>query len=135
VALAIVHGDQITHEGFGTADPTGRLMTPQTPVMLASLAKPMTGLAIMQLAEAGKIDLDAPVQRYIPWFRVADEVASAQITVRHLLYHTSGLPEKAGTEYGFKGDDAPTRGTAGAAHHHWRAVGGVPYALNYWCNF
>jgi CubicO group peptidase (beta-lactamase class C family) len=80
-------------------------MTPQTPVMLASLAKPMTGLAIMQLFEAGKIDLDAPVQRYIPWFRVADEAASAQITVRHLLYHTSGLPVSAASEYGLSGDD------------------------------
>jgi CubicO group peptidase (beta-lactamase class C family) len=108
VALAIVHGDQITHmKGFGIADPAGRQMTPQTTVMLASLAKPMTGLAIMQLVEAGKIDLDAPVQRYIPWFRVADEDASAQITVRHLLYHTSGLPEKAGTEHGLSGDDRP----------------------------
>jgi CubicO group peptidase (beta-lactamase class C family) len=106
VALAIVHGDQIVHmKGFGIADPAGRPMTPQTPVMLASLAKPMTGLAIMQLFEAGKIDLDAPVQEYIPWFRVADEAASAQITVRHLLYHTSGLPESAASEYGLSGDD------------------------------
>src|SRR5207302_1882135 len=39
-----------------------------------------------------KVELDAPVQRYLPWFRVADPVASARITVRHLLYHTSGIP-------------------------------------------
>ena len=45
----------------------------------------------MQLVETGKINLDAPVQRYLSWFRVADEVASAQITVRHLMTHTSGL--------------------------------------------
>jgi CubicO group peptidase (beta-lactamase class C family) len=49
----------------------------------------------MQLVEAGKIELDAPVQRYLPWFRVADPAASARITVRHLLYHTSGLPDSA----------------------------------------
>jgi CubicO group peptidase (beta-lactamase class C family)/pimeloyl-ACP methyl ester carboxylesterase len=108
LALAIVDGDQIVYmKGFGIADPSGRPMTPQTPVMLASLAKPMTGLAIMQLVEAGKIDLDAPVQHYLPWFRVADEAASAQITVRHLLYHTSGLPESAGSEYGLRGDNRP----------------------------
>jgi CubicO group peptidase (beta-lactamase class C family) len=47
----------------------------------------------MQQVESGKVDLDAPVRRYLPHFRVADEVASAQITVRHLLHHTSGLPE------------------------------------------
>ena len=50
----------------------------------------------MQLAEAGKVDLDAPVQRYIPWFRVADLEASTLITVRHLLNQTSGLTEGAG---------------------------------------
>ena len=50
----------------------------------------------MQLAEAGKVDLDAPVRRYIPWFRVADPEASALITVRHLLNQTSGLTEGAG---------------------------------------
>ena len=46
----------------------------------------------MQLVEAGKVELDAPVQKYVPWFRVADANASAQITVRQLLYQTSGLP-------------------------------------------
>jgi CubicO group peptidase (beta-lactamase class C family) len=45
----------------------------------------------MQLVEAGKLELDAPVQRYLPWFRVADPEASARITVRHLLNQTSGL--------------------------------------------
>src|SRR5690606_26374360 len=42
--------------------------------------------------EAGRVDLDAPVRRYLPWFRVADADASAAITPRHLLGHTSGLP-------------------------------------------
>ena len=50
----------------------------------------------MQVAEAGTVDLDAPVQRRIRWFRVADPQASAQITVRHLLNQTSGLTERAG---------------------------------------
>jgi CubicO group peptidase (beta-lactamase class C family) len=45
------------------------------------------------------VDLDAPVQTYLPWFRVADEAASAQITVRMLLNHTSGIPGSAGMEY------------------------------------
>jgi CubicO group peptidase (beta-lactamase class C family) len=46
----------------------------------------------MQLVKTGKVDLDAPVQRYLPWFRVADADASARITVRHLLNQTSGFP-------------------------------------------
>ncbi len=96
VALGLVHNDQIMHvQGFGTADQSGRVVTPQTPFILASVSKSFTALATMQLVEAGKVELDAPVQRYLPWFRVTDPVASARISVRHLLYHTSGLPDSA----------------------------------------
>jgi CubicO group peptidase (beta-lactamase class C family) len=108
LALGIVQGDQIIHlKGFGIADPSGRAVTPQTPFQIASLGKPMTGVAIMQLVEQGKLELDAPVQRYLPWFRVADEAASAQITVRHLLYHTSGLPQTVDFPYALRGDNRP----------------------------
>src|SRR5437588_6822185 len=93
VALGLVHNDQIVHlRGFGSADQSGRAVTPQTPFILGSVSKSFTALAVMQLVEAGKIELDAPVQRYLPWFRIADPVASARITVHHLLYHTSGIP-------------------------------------------
>jgi CubicO group peptidase (beta-lactamase class C family) len=93
MALGIVQGDRIAHlKGFGIAKPDGTPVTPQTPFDIASLAKSMTAVAVLQLAEQGTIDLDAPVQRYIPWFRVADLAASSQITVRHLLNQTSGLP-------------------------------------------
>jgi len=96
VALGLVHNDQIVHlRGFGEASQSGRAVTPQTPFILASVSKSFTALAIMQLVEAGKVKLDAPVQRYLPWFRVADPVASARITLRHLLYHTSGIPSSA----------------------------------------
>jgi len=108
LALGVVQGDQIVHlKGFGVAGPDGRAVTPQTPFQLASLGKPMTGVAVMQLVEAGKIDLDAPVQRYLPAFRIADAAASAQITVRQLLYHTSGLPGTVGMEYVLSGDARP----------------------------
>jgi CubicO group peptidase (beta-lactamase class C family) len=108
LALGIVQGDQVIHlKGFGIADPSGRAVTPQTPFHIASLGKPMTGVAIMQLVEQGQIELDAPVHHYLPWFRVADEAASAQITVRHLLYHTSGLPITVGMEYALRGDNRP----------------------------
>ncbi len=97
VSLAIVEGDKIMHmRGFGQARPDGEAPTPQTPFFIGSLTKSFTALAVMKLVEAGKIDLDAPVQRYLPWFRVADPQASAQITVRHLLNQTSGLPTLSG---------------------------------------
>ena len=93
LALAIVKDEKIVYlKGYGQADPSGRPMTPQTPLILGSITKSFTALAVMQLVEAGKVELDAPVRRYIPWFRVADPNASAQITVRQLLYQTSGLP-------------------------------------------
>jgi CubicO group peptidase (beta-lactamase class C family) len=92
-SIAIVEGDKIMHlRGFGRAGPGGETPTPQTPFFIGSLTKSFTALAVMQLVEARKVELDAPVQRYLPWFRVADPVASAQMTVRHLLNQTSGLP-------------------------------------------
>jgi CubicO group peptidase (beta-lactamase class C family) len=97
VSLAIVQGDGIVHlRGFGRARPGGETPTPQTPFVLGSTTKSFTALAVMQLVEAGKVDLDGPIKRYLPWFRVADPKASAQMTVRHLLNQTSGLPMIAG---------------------------------------
>jgi len=93
VSLAIVEGDRIVHmRGFGRAHPGGEAPTPQTPFFIGSLTKSFTALAVMQLVEAGKVELDAPVQHYLPWFRVADPQASARMTVRHLLNQTSSLP-------------------------------------------
>jgi len=97
VSLAIVEGGKVVHlRGFGRARPGGGAPSPQTPFALGSTTKSFTALAVMQLVESGKIDLDAPVRHYLPWFRVADPRASAQITVRHLLHQTSGLPTWVG---------------------------------------
>jgi CubicO group peptidase (beta-lactamase class C family) len=59
---------------------------------MASITKPFVGTAIMQLVEAGKVDLDQPVQRYLPYFRLKDP-RHAAITVRQMLSHTSGMPD------------------------------------------
>jgi CubicO group peptidase (beta-lactamase class C family) len=99
LALAIVRGDTIVHlKGLGIADPSGRRVTPQTPFIIGSTSKSFTALAIMQLVEAGKVELDAPVQRYISWFRVADPEASARMTVRQLLNQTSGFSTRSGRD-------------------------------------
>ncbi len=98
ISLAIIEGDRIAYtRGFGQAQPGGEAPSPQTPFFIGSLTKSITALAVMQLTEAGKIELDAPVQRYLPWFRVADPQASAQISVRQLLNQTSGLSAVAGS--------------------------------------
>lgn len=91
-ALVIVEGNQITHlQGYGIAGPDGRPVTPETAFFLGSVSKSFTALAVMQLVESGQIDLDAPVQEYLPWFRVADSEASRQMKVKHFLNHTSGF--------------------------------------------
>jgi CubicO group peptidase (beta-lactamase class C family) len=116
--LAIIERDQIVHmRGFGKARPGGEIPGPQTPFFIGSLTKSFTALAVMQLVEAGKVDLDAPVQRYLPWFRVANPQASAQMTVRHLLNQTSGLSMLAGSIILDEFDDAP-----GATERQVRAL-------------
>jgi CubicO group peptidase (beta-lactamase class C family) len=93
LAVAIVEGDRVLLvRGYGNAG-GGKPVTPQTQFYIGSCTKSFTALAVMQLVEQGKLDLDAPIQRYLPWFKVTDDAASAQITVRHLLNHTSGLSE------------------------------------------
>lgn len=107
-SLAIVEGDQIVHlKGFGVSGPAGETPTLQTPFFICSLTKSFTALAVMQLVEAGKIDLDAPVQRYLPWFTLADPEAAAQITVRHLLVQSSGLSQVTGWKTMVNFDDSP----------------------------
>jgi len=100
MALGIVQDGKIVHlQGFGVADSSGREVTPQTPFYIGSVTKSFTALAVMQLVEAGKIDLDAPVQTYLPWFELADKDASAKITVRNLLNHTTGISTKDGNGF------------------------------------
>lgn len=95
-AIAVVEGDQIVHaRGFGD-DGRGQSITPQTPFWIGSNTKSFTALATMQLVEAGKIELDAPVQRYLPEFRTADAEAAARITVRHLMNQSSGFSRADG---------------------------------------
>lgn len=96
VAMAVVQGDQIYTKGYGISNSEGKEMTPQTPFLIASISKPITALGIMQLVEIGKINLDDPVQSYIPWFQAKDQEMSNQITIRHLLNQTSGFSEREG---------------------------------------
>jgi CubicO group peptidase (beta-lactamase class C family) len=106
-ALGIVKDGEVVHlRTFGDADDHGNAVTVETPFKIGSLSKSFTALAVMQLVEAGKIQLDAPVQQYLPEFRVADLEASKRITVRHLLNQVSGIPTSAGMDYMYRTDKA-----------------------------
>ncbi|MBE1485915.1 serine hydrolase domain-containing protein [Plantactinospora soyae] len=93
LAYAVVRGDQVVGQGAWGVDGDGAPVTAQTPFVLGSVTKSFTALAVMQLVEAGRIGLDIPVRRYVPWLRLADESVAARITVRELLTHTTGLPQ------------------------------------------
>ncbi|WP_281701752.1 serine hydrolase [Acetobacter malorum] len=85
------HGRLIHRGVFGARSlvPTQETMTLDTVFDMASLTKPMiTALAVMQLVEKGLVDVEAPVARYLPQFAA---VGKAQITVRLLLTHFSGM--------------------------------------------
>jgi CubicO group peptidase (beta-lactamase class C family) len=91
LGLAVVRAGQVVYaQGYGrTGD--GASVTPRTRFLVASLSKSFTGLAVLQLAQQGRLDLDAPVRRYLPGFTVADPEVAGRITVRQLLNHRSGL--------------------------------------------
>ncbi len=93
VGLAVVEDGEITYvRGYGVRDVTTRApVTPDTQFATGSVTKSFTALGMMLVVEEGLVDLDAPVVRYLPEFRLADPVATQAVTVRHLLTHTSGL--------------------------------------------
>ena len=93
LAAVVVPGSGLGFTGaYGFADrEAGRPMTPETPVAMGSTGKGMTALAVLQLAEQGLVDLDAPVVRYLPDFTMADPRAP-EITLRQLLSMSAGLP-------------------------------------------
>ena len=92
-AVVVVKGDKIIFSrGYGQerADHP-KPMTDKTVSAIGSLTKSFTALAIMQLVEQGKIELDKAVITYLPEFRTANPARSNQITVRMLLNNSSGL--------------------------------------------
>jgi len=102
LTVAIVHDQEMIYaRGFGFADvKTKSPMTPGTIFRIASITKVFTSTAIMQLRDAGKLHLDEPISKYLPWFDIKHRFPDAPvITIRHLLTHSSGLPREAAFPY------------------------------------
>ncbi len=98
VSLAIVKdGKPVLTKGYGV-----RRLGDETPVDartlfgIASNTKAFTATAIGLLVEEGKVEWDAPVRRYLPWFQLSDPYVTRELTVRDLLVHRSGLGLGAG---------------------------------------
>uniref|UniRef100_A0A8C5GHZ7 Beta-lactamase-related domain-containing protein n=1 Tax=Gouania willdenowi TaxID=441366 RepID=A0A8C5GHZ7_GOUWI len=88
-----VDGAQVWSEGIGYADLENRVpCTPQTVMRIASISKPLTSAAAARLCEEGKLDLDAPVQKYLPDFPQKQfDGKDVTITPRMILSHLSGI--------------------------------------------
>src|SRR5881409_4279197 len=95
VAVA-VNGKLVWSEGFGYADAERQQpVTRETQFRIGSVSKPLTATAVVLLYERGKLDLDAPVQRYVPSF--PDK--GYPITTRQLAGHLAGIRHYRGDEF------------------------------------
>jgi D-alanyl-D-alanine carboxypeptidase len=102
IAVGVVSDQELVwSKGFGFADIKAKLpMTATTKFRMASNSKLFTAIAIMQLREEGKISLDDPVVKYLPWFKAkpaGDD--DGPITIEQLLSHSSGLQREAGDHW------------------------------------
>ncbi len=102
VAVAIVQrGTVVKAEGYGFANVEHRVpVTPETIFQSGSLGKQFTAAAVMTLVEAGQVGLDDSIAKYFP----EAPAAFKPITVRHLLTHTSGIPDYTGGTIDFRKD-------------------------------
>ncbi|MCC6398526.1 MAG: beta-lactamase family protein [Bacteroidetes bacterium] len=124
LSIAVVYDQELVwSRGFGYADlKTKAPVTPQTIFRIASITKTFTSTAILLLRDRGKLQLDDPVSRYLPWFTYRNRFPEGPaVTIRQLLTHTSGLPRESAfpywTDYKF-----PTREELISAFHQQESV-------------
>jgi D-alanyl-D-alanine carboxypeptidase len=111
LAIAITdrtHTVRILTFGYANVD-AKTPVSDTTRFAIGSITKSMTALALLQLHDAGKVDLDAPVARYVPWFRINS--GGKPIRIHQLLSHTAGIPDNFSQENSWLYDVAALRGT------------------------
>lgn len=132
LSAAVVQDGAITFRAaYGLQNQqTGQPATVDTLFHIASVAKTMTSTALMQLREQGKLDLDDPLVKHLPYFRV-DDPRSDTLTIRQSLCHTSGIghPEDYGWDRPEFDDEALERHVRGLATH--KLLEPAPNALSY----
>jgi len=102
VSMAVVHDQQLLwSRGFGYAHLEPKVAAgADTMYSICSISKLFTSIAVMQQRDAGKLDLDDPVAKHLPWFRIKGaEAGSPAVTVRGILTHSSGLPRESDFPY------------------------------------
>lgn len=91
VAVGVLRDGAEFVAGFGVTSVEAPVpVDGDTLFQIGSTSKTFTGTVAMRLVEAGKLDLDAPIRRYLPELKLRDEAAAAGATLRHLFNHTAG---------------------------------------------
>ena len=86
VAIGVLRDGQEFTAGFGITNVEAPVpVDANTLFQIGSISKTFTATAAMRLAEAGKLDLDAPIRTYLPDLKLTDEAAAAGATLRHLF--------------------------------------------------
>lgn len=94
-AAVIVDRRVVWSKGYGFADrQRGVPFTPDTSMNIASITKTVTGVAMMQAVQAGKLSLDEDINTYLPFKVVHPQFPEARITLRQLATHTSGIDDR-----------------------------------------
>ena len=90
-SVGVYHEGAEEAAGFGVTSTEHPLeVDAETLFQIGSITKTVTGTLALQLVEQGELDLDAPIRRYLPDFRLADDDVAERVTMRHLLTHTGG---------------------------------------------
>ena len=130
VAVAVLAGGQEHVKGYGVTSVDHPVpVDADTVFRIGSTTKTFTGTTLMRLIDQGKVDLDAPVRLYLPQFSVADPAASAEVTVRQLLNHSSGWLGDDLQDFG-RGEDAVSRYVASMTRLPQLTAPGTVFAYN-----
>lgn len=133
LAIGIVKDNQIIFAGeYGIANLlTGEPVNRSTLFHQASVSKTFVVTAIMQLVEHGKVELDSPITKYLPYFKMEDE-RYKHITLRQLLNHTSGMPDE--DDYAWDqpeyDEESLERYVKSISHHKLLSEPGIKFAYS-----
>ena len=113
LSMAVIQDGEILWSGtFGVRSrETNEPVDENTIFEAASLTKTVTAVAVLKLVERGVVDLDTPLSEYLPYPKLAGDDRYKKITARHVLTHTTGLPNwgnkllrEPGVQYGYSGE-------------------------------
>jgi CubicO group peptidase (beta-lactamase class C family) len=113
--LAILSDGEIADTAYGVLNLRTKVeATPDSLFQIGSISKVWTATLVMQLVDEGLLDLDEPVVKYLPEFKVADAEVTKTVTSRHLLTHSSGIDGDLFLDTG-RGDDCVEKYVAACA--------------------